>query len=350
MLLVVLICGVYISTAVILLHHSNLYLKRYEDNQRHVNREVANQIELLLDYGCDSDAVYKEVQQLDHSVFDEHSCFFLVEDEQWLFVKDKETTAEYKEKNLSVADFMKELEKAEMIVTSEQVEKNQSHYIIGIAMDKERILEETGIQLQHTYVLISNGILSVTLLLSLLYMQEDNKAQALQIEDLKGKLQTKNHAIEILTKVQTTASEAPSKAGAGAIDTERYSFSNYGFLVALLNGSENEQLRPCTILLIRVQSITQQYSNDELQEMMAPIRELVGRQSVFIELNKGEYGIFTYKMSKREVEQLEKAVHKKLEDIMKANSLTYHSYMDFEKEEPREQSVTKRFYDAYQKM
>ncbi len=264
------------------------YLAAAKIRQKEYTRQLANQLELVVQDGLTEDEIRQYFAE--HAEVSGSSWMFLCRGGQVIFAKDMSTTEglrESKEKDV----FLKNLRSQNVILTEREYGTNGSHYLIGVVADREYILQQGNVIKHKIYMYLAVTALAMLAVMAVLVL-----TAALNKMERKQKMTEKNLYVQNQKLEQTgEALKISKKAESITENKEVTGYYDTKLIEMFLRKSEDPALYPMQIMFVDMVMGERYYSRDEIFKVMEGIKKHLGKYHITGEIQKGRFVVLMYR-------------------------------------------------------
>lgn len=249
--------------------NSDNYLKNVKEQQQKYNNIIAESLEDLYEEGA-ADADY--IEYIKTSVEQSgNSWFYLAKDENMIFVRDDITT-ESLGKYKNYRRFMNSYSGTYIVQTSARF--GNDRYEVGTISAQDYLLNHGKVIKHIIYIAISMLLCTITYLALIIVLATkwndadcDNKA-------LKAEL------VEEKLKVEALLVQLEQDVDSVEKTKRRYKMYNRSMAETLLEKSDDEELYPIAIIMVKVLLANKMYTRRQLYNMMQSIQDKLNRNQI----------------------------------------------------------------------
>lgn len=290
-----------------LLQNSNNYLKSVEEQQQKYNNIIAAHLEKLHEEGAAIEEYVEYIRTMTEQ--SGNSWFYLSREEEMIFVRDDITT-ESLGKYKNYHNFMNSYSNQSVVQT--YVRFGNDKYEVGMISAQDYMLNQAKV-IKHSiyigiaFILCTFAYLALAIVLATKWNDADSDNKELKDEVVEEKL--KVEALVLQLEQNEEISEQKKR---------HYTMYDRDMVETLLSKSDDKELHPIAILMVKVLLENKMYTRRQLFNMMQVIQDKLNDRQIVAEIQKGEFVVLMYHTTQEEAHMLKKRVFdewKEMEDM-----------------------------------
>lgn len=281
--------------------NDNRILELYNDDQLQCVNAMAN---CLIDKQADGSSDDELVSIMPNIFEASGNCFAVLEkDDEIIFAKTVEGTEDLYENRYSQNYWNALNSEYDVTVISTSWNFNGSTYKVSTVTEVQSIYEKTGLSKHNYFIGISVAVTFMVIFSILItYVGVLNKTER-DLKSVSLELKDKNNSIEHYMEDDKSEAKAEGHIRDEADFEKNYKSLNMlhdvSVLRNLLSKSVTDDLYPIQLIVIKFQFNNFYYPRDEIMLMADVIVRGLGKRELMCELNRGVFGIASYRCSEK---------------------------------------------------
>lgn len=310
----------------------------FEKEQQNIGTEMGRRLQLVGENGASDEQIVEAM--LSNGIQGSRRWTFLCKNGQVLYYKSASETKNSVARKETMGQLVERLSNTENIVTTEEFTIGGNQYVLGIVTNEDVILLDGKVSKHRTYVVIVYVVLCFTFLIALLHLLGNIQKLKRRMKEKDKQISEKNKIIEVLAEEKMNLQQKEFLVSA----KEPIWYDN-NVLQEFLRKSDQEALRPLTMVGIRILFPAEYVSEETLVNVLTAMKGVLTKKCVLTQLARGEYVILIYKTNKDNLKELLHKLSQCLEEKVVPLNLSYRIYVN--EEAGSQETVKERFKSLF---
>ena len=269
----------------------------FEREQQNIGMEMVKRLTLIGETDASDEKLIEGM--LSNGIQGSRRWTFLYKNGQVLYYKSTSETKESIARKESMPELLERLTNSESIVTTNEFTIGENQYVLGIVTSEDVVLLDGNVSRTKTYVVVVYLAFCFGFLILLLNLLGKIQKDTKKMKEKDTLILEKNKIIEVLAEEKMNLQQKEF-----LVSAKEPIWYNNDVLQEFLRKSDQEALKPLTMVGIRLLFHSDYVANDTLAELLTAMKGVLTKKCVLTELARGEYVILIYKTNKESLKEL----------------------------------------------